>query len=122
MKQISFIVQKNLLATGLIAHALSHVAYAQATDPAVPMPDNPVSLSILPAHVYRAPSITGPLDGASEPKPASGADDWANRPVPSIEKPDNWACRTSNNLSRSSIGRNQDGKTISDIEGRLPKC
>jgi hypothetical protein len=119
MNRLALIVRKSLLVT---AGSLYFVAGAQAADPAAPPADKPVSLSIAPAHVFRRPSIIGDWQSASDAKPASGAEDWSNREAPSIEKPDNWACRTSNNLSRSSVGRNTDGKSTFDIERLLPKC
>jgi hypothetical protein len=122
MKPLALKVRKSLFATAMTAKSLCFIAHAQAAGPAAPpLPDKPVSLSVAPQHVYRPPSIIGASPLASDPTPASGADDWANR-QPGIEKPDNWACRTSNNLSRSSAGRNAEGKSTFDIEHLLPKC
>jgi len=122
MNHLALNVRKRLLATAVTAESIFFMADAHATDPLTPPADNPVSLSVAPVHVYRSPSIVGTSQPASDPTPASGTDDWANRQTPSIEKPDNWACRTSNNLSRSSVGRNPDGKSTFDIERLLPKC
>jgi hypothetical protein len=123
MNHLALNVRKSLLVTAVTAESLGFLANAQAADPAALSVDKPVSLSIAPVHVYRPPSIIGASQAASsDPAPASGADDWANRQIPSIEKPDNWACRTSNNLSRSSIGKNAEGKSTFDIERLLPKC
>ena len=122
MNNLALNVRKCLLATAVAAGSLCFIADAQATDPVAPAADKPVSLSVAPVHVYRPPSIVGTSEAASEPTSASGTEDWSNRPTPSIEKPDNWACRTSNNLSRSSAGKNPDGKSTFDIERLLPKC
>ena len=122
MNHLALNVRISVLTTAVAAGSLCSMANAQATDPAVaPAADKPVSLSVAPVHVYRQPSIVG-ASPASEPTPASGTDDWSSRPTPSLEKPDNWACRTSNNLARSSVGRNPDGKSTFDIEHLLPKC
>ena len=122
MNHLALNARKSLLVTAVTAGSLYFVADTRAADPATAPADKPVSLSIVPKHVYRPPSIIGESQDASDPKPASGADDLSNRQIPSIEKPDNWACRTSNNLSRSSVGRNTDGKSTFDIERLLPKC
>jgi hypothetical protein len=122
MNHLALNVRIRLLTTAVAAGSLCFMADAQATDPVAPPADKPVSLSVAPVHVYRPPSIVGTSELASEATPASGIDDWSSRPTPSIEKPDNWACRTSNNLSRSSAGRNTDGKSTFDIERLLPKC
>ncbi|CAN7169640.1 hypothetical protein LJR029_000277 [Caballeronia sp. LjRoot29] len=112
----------SLLATAVTTASLCSAAGAQTAQQVTPPADNPLSLSVAPVHVYRSPSITGAPQLESAPLPASGSDDRSARPTPSIEKPDNWACRTSNNLSRSSAGRNTDGKSTFDIERLLPKC
>lgn len=122
MNHLTFNVCRRLLTTAVAAGSLCLIADAKATDPVDPGADNPVSLSVVPVHVYRPPSIIGASQPAAEPKPASGEDDWSSRQTPSIEKPDNWACRTSNNLARSSAGKNPDGKSTFDIEHLLPKC
>jgi hypothetical protein len=122
MNHLALNVRNKLFVTAVTAGSLCFVADAEAAEPAAPPADKPVSLSVVPPHVYRPPSIIGESQAMSDPKPASDADDWSNRPVPSIEKPDNWACRTSNNLSWSSIGKNTDGKSTFDIERLLPKC
>ena len=122
MNHLASNVRRRLLTTAVAAGSLCIVTNVQATDPVDPAGDKPVSLSVAPVHVYRPPSIVGTSQPASDPKPASGADDWSSRQTPSIEKPDNWACRTSNNLARSSAGRNPDGKSTFDIERLLPKC
>jgi hypothetical protein len=122
MNHLALNVRKSLLAIAVIAESLGFLADARATGPVAPPADKPVSLSVAPVHVYRSPSIVGTSQPASDPKPASGTDDWSSRQIPDIEKPDNWACRTSNNLSRSSAGRNTDGKSTFDIERLLPKC
>jgi len=121
MNRLALKVRIGLLTTAVAAGSLCSMADAQTTDLVAPGADNPVSLSVAPVHVYRPPSIIG-ASQPSEPTPASGTDDWSSRPTPSLEKPDNWACRTSNNLSRSSVGRNPDGKSTFDIEHLLPKC
>jgi hypothetical protein len=122
MNHLALNVRGSLLATAAAAGSLCFMACAHATDPVAPPADNPLSLSVAPVHVYRSPSIVGASQPASDAKSASGTDDRENRQTPSIEKPDNWACRTSNNLSRSSAGRNPDGKSTFDIERLLPKC
>ena len=122
MNYLALYLAGSLLATAVTAASLCSAANAQTAQPVTPAADNPLSLSVAPVHVYRSPSITGTSQLEPAPLPASGADDWSNRPTPSIEKPDNWACRTSNNLSRSSAGRNPDGKSTFDIERLLPKC
>ena len=123
MNRLALNVRGSLLATAVASGSLYFMAEAHAADPATPPPaDKPVSLSVAPVHVYRPPSVIGMSQPASDPKPASGADDWSSRQTPSIEKPDNWACRTSNNLARSSASRNTDGKSTFDIERLLPKC
>jgi hypothetical protein len=122
MTHLALNVRISLLTTAVAAGSLCFMADAQATDPVAPPDDKPVSLSVAPVHVYRPPSVVGTSEPASEPTPASGADDQSSRPTPSLEKPDNWACRTSNYLSRSSAGRNPDGKSTFDIERLLPKC
>jgi hypothetical protein len=122
MNHLALNVRKSLLAIAVIAESLGFLADAGATGPVAPPADKPVSLSVTPVLVYRSPSIVGTSQSASDPKPASGTDDWSSRQIPDIEKPDNWACRTSNNLSRSSAGRNTDGKSTFDIERLLPKC
>jgi hypothetical protein len=122
MNHLALNVRKSLLATAAATGSLCFMADAYATDPAAAAADNPVSLSVAPVHVFRSPSIVGMSLPASETTPASGTEDSANRQTPSIEQPDNWACRTSNNLSRSSVGRNPDGKSTFDIERLLPKC
>ena len=122
MNHLALNVRQNLLAIAVTVASLCFMADAQATDPTAPPPDKPVSLSVTPVHVYRPPSIVGTSQAASDPTPPSGADDWSSRQTPSIEKPDNWACRTSNNLSRSSAARNTEGKSTFDIERTLPKC
>ena len=122
MKNVLSVLRRGLLATSVIADALCFSSAAHAAGPTVPPPpDDSVSLTITPRYMYRPPSIMGTTPEPSEPMPASGADEWSHQ-VPSLEKPDNWACRTSNNLTRSSIGKNPDGKAISDIQGLLPKC
>jgi len=110
-------IRPSVVCAMVIADSFCFLSIAHAAGP-----DNPVSLSITPRYMYRPPAIVGISSEPVEPAPASGVDDWANRQTPALEKPDNWACRTSNNLSRSSIGRNPDGKSISDIQGLLPKC
>ena len=115
-------VRGSLLATAVASGSLCFMAETHAADSAVPAADKPVSLSVAPVHVYRSPSIVGTSQPASDPKPASGIDDWSSRQTQSIEKPDNGACRASNNLARSSAGRNPDGKSTFDIERLLPKC
>ena len=124
MSRLALNVRGSLLATAVASGSLCLMAEAHAADPVTPTPaaDKPVSLSVAPVHVYRPPSVIGMSQPASDPKPASGADDWSSRQTPSIEKPDNWACRTSNNLARSSASRNTDGKSTFDIERLLPKC
>ena len=122
MNHLALNVRKSLLAIAVTAESLGFLADARATGPVAPPADKPVSLSVAPVHVYRSPSIVGTSQPVSDLKPASGADDWSSRQIPDIEKPDNWACRTSNNLSRSSVGRNTDGKSTFDIERLLPKC
>ena len=122
MSHLTLNIRKSLLAIAVTAGAPGFLADAWATGPVAPLDNKPVSLSVAPVHVYRSPSIVGTSQPASDPKPASDADDWSSRQIPDIEKPDNWACRTSNNLSRSSAGRNTDGKSTFDIERLLPKC
>lgn len=122
MNQPVFRIRRSLMSTVVVANSLCFLSVVKAADPAARPPDDPVSLSITPKYTYRPPSIMGTLPEPAETKPASGVDEWANRQTPPLEKPDNWACRTSNNLTRSSIGKNPDGKTISDIQGLLPKC
>ena len=122
MNHLAFNVCRSLLTAAVAAGPLCFMAEAQATDPVDTTVDKPVPLSVAPVHVYRSPSIAGTSQPESDPKPASDADDWSRRQTPSIEKPDNWACRTSNNLARSSVGRNPDGKSTFDIERMLPKC
>lgn len=83
-----------------------------------PSADKPVSLFVTPpAYIYRAPGVV-----PNDTVPASDASDVEIRTPSSLEKPDNWACRTSNVLTRSSIGRNGEGKSISDYEHLMPKC
>ena len=122
MNHLTLNVRGSLLFTAVTAASLCSAVKAQTTDQVAPPADKPVPLSVAPVHVYRPPSIVGASQPESDPKPASGADDWSSRQTPSIEKPDNWACRTSNNLARSSAGRNPDGKSTFDIERLLPKC
>jgi hypothetical protein len=122
MNHLAINVRISLLTTAVAAGSLCSAADAQTADPVAPSADNPVSLSVAPVHVYRSPSIVGTSQQEPDPAPASGTDDQSSRQTPSIEKPDNWACRTSNNLSRSSVGRNPDGKSTFDIERLLPKC
>jgi hypothetical protein len=119
---IEWNLRRSLVTTAVAAASLCSAADAQTADPVAPSTDHPASLSVAPVHVYRSPSITGTSQPESDPGPASGPDDLANRQTPSIEKPDNWACRTSNNLARSSAGKNPDGKSTFDIERLLPKC
>lgn len=124
MNLLALNVRASLLATAVTAASLCSTADAQTAGPVAvaPSADNPVSLSVVPVHVYRSPSITGTSQPEPVANPASGADDGSNRPTPSVEKPDNWACRTSNNLARSSASKNPDGKSTFDIEHLLPKC
>ncbi|WP_158936408.1 hypothetical protein [Burkholderia sp. S171] len=122
MNHFALKVRMRLLTTAVAAGSLCFIADAQATDPAAPFADTPVPLSVAPVHVYRPPSIMGTSQPETGPIPASGTDDGSSRQTPSLEKPDNWACRTSNNLSRSSAGKNPDGKSTFDIERLLPKC
>lgn len=121
MNHLARNVRISLLTTAVAAGSLCFMADARATDPVAPPDDKPVSLSVAPVHVYRSPSIVG-TSPPSEPVPASGTDISSSKQTPSLEKPDNWACRTSNNLARSSAGRNPDGKSTFDIEHLLPKC
>ncbi|WP_144022283.1 MULTISPECIES: hypothetical protein [Burkholderiaceae] len=121
MKNFMSNVRKSLLAIAVVADLLCLWSAAHAAGPAAPPPDDPVSLSITPRYRYQSPSIMGASPEASDLNTASGVDEPA-RPTPALEKPDNWACRTSNNLTRSSIGKNPDGRSISDIQGLLPKC
>lgn len=83
---------------------------------AAPNPD-PLPVFVMPRHVYRSPSLM-----TTDAQPASGASEVEIRKPPSIEQPDNWACRTSNVLTRSSVNRNNEGKSISDLEPLMPKC
>lgn len=92
---------------------------ACAADPASPLPLNrPVSLFVTPpVYIYRSPSVM-----VQDAVAASSASEVETRAPPSIERPDDWACRTSNVLTRSSLSRSNDGKSISDYEHLMPKC
>ncbi len=91
-------------------------AFAEGNAAAVP--SNVVSLYVTPpVYIYRAPGAI-----VTEAVPASGASEVEIRTPPTIERPDNWACRTANVLTRSSIQRTNEGKSISDYEHLMPKC
>jgi hypothetical protein len=127
MKHLSFRVYRRLGPFAELAGLLCLSASAMAADLTAPFTapnstaEAPVSLFVAPApaYVYRSPSL---MTNTAQ-VPASGASEAVARtPTPNLEKPDNWACRTSNVLSRSSANRNPDGKSFSDIEHLLPKC
>jgi hypothetical protein len=125
MKYLSFRVYRRLGTIAELAGFLCLAASAVAADLTAPFTapssaaDPPISLSVTPVYVYRSPSL---MTNTAQ-VPASGASEAAVRmPTPNLEKPDNWACRTSNVLTRSSVNRNSEGKSFSDIEHLLPKC
>jgi hypothetical protein len=98
--------------------ALCMASHAFAAGPGSSTPDNAVPLYVTPpVYIYRAPGAI-----VTDAVPASGASEVEIRTPPTIERPDNWACRTANVLTRSSIQRTNEGKTISDYEHLMPKC